>query len=157
MLSNSFARLIISMAVPVTLMTGLAPYAVNAADTGAKPAPTQAQPAAEDREGDPLAIYADAGASAEQLTKIRDLAREWETNARVKSERIHKIMKELQTMSLTTDPDADKAVANQNEINSLMSEMSISKLKLMLKIRTLLSAEQKTKLVELLKARNPSL
>ncbi len=115
--------------------------------------PSQMAPSARP---DPVAIYKEAGASEEQLGKIREMARDFETSARVKAERIRNLMRDMQGLSLEPDPDEKKVLSTQNEINGLTADMSLSRIKLMLKVRLLLSEEQRFRLVQIMKERMPA-
>lgn len=121
------------------------------------PAPlTLAQPPSEPATAtrpDPVSIYREAGAGEEQLNKIRELAKDFESSARVKAERIRNLMHQMQTLSFEPDPDEKKVFATQDEINSLAADMSNARIKLMLKIRGLLSPEQRFRLVQIMRER----
>jgi Spy/CpxP family protein refolding chaperone len=100
---------------------------------------------------DPIALYVEAGASVDQQSKIRTLAHEFETTARVKVERAANLMRKMQAYSLEPMPDERAVLATQAEINSLQSELANARIKLMLQIRSVLSDEQRGRLVQLLK------
>jgi Spy/CpxP family protein refolding chaperone len=102
---------------------------------------------------DPVLIYREAGASDEQEAKIRQYAQEYEKAARVRVERLHNLNKQMTELSYEAELDEKKITALQDEINELQSSISSERIKLMLRIRSLLSSEQKSKLVELMKAR----
>jgi Spy/CpxP family protein refolding chaperone len=104
---------------------------------------------------DPIALYVEAGASADQQSKIRTLAHEFETTARVRVERAANLMRKMQAFSLEPMPDEKAVLATQAEINSLQAELANARIKLMLQIRTVLSDEQRGKLVQLLKEQRP--
>ena len=108
----------------------------------------QAQPSQ-----DPLQIYREAGASDNQQKAIRDLGKEFETTARVKVERANNLLKKMQEYSLQPLPDEKEVLSTQDEINTLQADMANSRIKLMLKIRGLLSPEQRDKLISILKER----
>lgn len=134
-LSNSLLTLL--------AVTVAAPYSVRAeVPTGAPPPP------------DPTAIYAAAGANAEQLQAIRDEAGEFERAAKVRWELMMNLQKQMHELSLNTDPDEKRVLAKQDEISKAMAEMAQEKIKLMLKIRGMLTPQQKQKLVELMRARD---
>jgi Spy/CpxP family protein refolding chaperone len=105
---------------------------------------------------DPTGIYREAGAQPEQLQKIRDLAKDYEQSAMVKAERAKNLLKKMQDLSLQPNPDEKAVLSTQDEINSLQAEMANSRIKIMLKIRTILSEEQRQHLVELMKQRMQS-
>lgn len=104
---------------------------------------------------DPIAVYAEAGASKEQQDKIRTMAKEFEAGAKVKIERATNLMKKMQLFSLEPCPDEKLVLATQEEINALQGQLGISRIKLMLAIRGILNDEQRTKLVQLLKENKP--
>ncbi len=100
---------------------------------------------------DPVLIYREAGASGEQEAKIRQLAQEYEKEARVKVERLHNLNRQIKDLSFEPEIDEKKILAVQDEINESQNFLSTERIKLMLKIRNLLTPEQKTKLLELMK------
>lgn len=102
---------------------------------------------------DPVLIYREAGASDEQEAKIRQFAQEYEKAARVRVERLHNLNKQMTDLSYEPELDEKKITALQDEINELQNSINTERIKLMLKIRSLLSSEQKTRLVELMKTR----
>jgi len=104
---------------------------------------------------DPIAMYAEAGASPEQQSKIRGLAHEFEASAKVKQERAKNLMRKMQQFSLEPMPDEKTVVDTQTEINSILNDMAMARIKLMMQIRNLLTAEQRTKLVQMLKDNKP--
>ncbi|MBX9696424.1 MAG: hypothetical protein K2Z81_28815, partial [Cyanobacteria bacterium] len=53
------------------------------------------------------------------------------------------------------DPKDDEVLGVQNEINKMAGEMAMDRIKLLLDIRKVLSAEQKQKLVDLLTQQGP--
>jgi len=103
---------------------------------------------------DPVAIYQEAGATPAQQDKIRELAREFEKVAKVKNERIKNLQTQMRNLSLEPDPDEPKVLATQQEINTLLTDIANSRIRLMLSIRQILNGEQKTKLVQLIRERN---
>lgn len=100
---------------------------------------------------DPIAVYVEAGATSEQQSKIRKLAKEFETTARVKIERASNLMKKMQQFSMEPMPDEQLVLSTQNEINSLQADMANARIRLMLAIRSVLTEEQRQRLVALLK------
>lgn len=103
---------------------------------------------------DPVAIYQEAGATPQQQEKIRELAREFEKGARVKAERIKNLLNQMQNLSLDAEPNEQKVLTTQEEINTLTADMANTRIKLMLSIRQVLNGDQKAKLVQLMKERN---
>src|SRR6185437_9677136 len=98
-------------------------------------------------------IYREAGATPDQLSKIHEMARDFEQSAMVKAERAKNLLKRMQELTLQPSPDEKAVTGTQDEINSLQAEMANSRIRLMIKIRNMLSDEQREKLVTLLKAR----
>ena len=111
----------------------------------------QGQPPAQGH--DPAAIYVEAGATPDQLTKIRELGQQFEELAKVKWQLMMNLQKQMHELALQTDPDEKAVMAKQEEINKVNGEMGTEKIKMMLKIRTLLNTEQKQKLVQLIQQR----
>lgn len=100
---------------------------------------------------DPMAIYRQAGVSQEQESRIRQLAKDFEDQARVKAKRMMGLIQEMHQLSLETDPDEKAVLAKQDEINGVTGEMAMDRIKLLLTIRKQLTAEQKAKLVGMMK------
>jgi Spy/CpxP family protein refolding chaperone len=61
------------------------------------------------------------------------------------------LIKEIRTLSLQPDLDEKKILAAQSKINELQGAMAIDRLKLNMKVRKLLTPEQRTKLVSIIK------
>jgi Spy/CpxP family protein refolding chaperone len=100
---------------------------------------------------DPVAVYKEAGVNQEQEAKIRQLAQEFDKEARVRYERKKNLSRQLGDLSFVPELDEAKVIALQDEINDLASAMNRDRIKLMLKIRSLLTPEQRIKLCDLLK------
>lgn len=105
---------------------------------------------------DPVLIYREAGAGSEQEAKIRQYAQEYEKAARVRVERLHNLARQIKELSFEPELDETKILQAQDEYNQLQSALNSERLKLMFKIRSLLNPEQKSKLVELMKAKEGS-
>ena len=103
---------------------------------------------------DPVLIYRTAGVNEEQEAKIRILAREYEKEGRVRVERMRNLSKQMTELSFAPELDETKILSLQDEINELQNTLNKDRVKLLLKIRSLLTAEQKSKLVELLKEKD---
>jgi Spy/CpxP family protein refolding chaperone len=131
----------LSISLALSALALLATASVNA-----QPGPPGSAP-------DPISIYREAGATPDQLQKIRDLAKEFEQVATVKGERFKNLTKKMQELSLQPSPDEKVVLGTQDEINALMAEMANSRIKVMLKIRTILSDDQRNKLVDIMKQR----
>lgn len=132
------------LATSIVLLSLLIPVSLAPNMVQAQPQPPQ---------GDPVAIYREAGASPEQQQKIRDMAREFEQSAFVKAERIKNLMKKMQDLSLQPTPDEKVVMGTQDDINAAQADIANSRIKLMIRIRGLLTEEQRTKLVQILKER----
>ncbi|MBX9690469.1 MAG: periplasmic heavy metal sensor [Candidatus Obscuribacterales bacterium] len=100
---------------------------------------------------DPLSIYREAGVSQAQEAKIRELAKEYEKPAKVRLERLRNLSKEMRDLSFEAELDEKKVLALQAEINELQNSLNNERIKLMLEIRALLSAEQKASLVDIMR------
>jgi Spy/CpxP family protein refolding chaperone len=102
------------------------------------------------RPGDPLAIYRAAGIDKNQEAQIRQLAKEFDEANATRLQSMSSCLREMQTLSLKPDPDEQAVLGKQEQVNKLQAEMSIARIKLLLKIRGLLNTEQKQKLVEIM-------
>lgn len=100
---------------------------------------------------DPMAIYRQAGISQEQEMRIRQLAKDFEDQARVKAKRMMGLIQEMHQLSLETDPDEKAVLGKQDEINQVTAEMANDRIKLLLSIRKQLTDAQKQKLVGMMK------
>lgn len=118
-----------------------APRAVQGEGQSGGPAP---------EEKDPVAIYVEAGAGPDQIVKIRELSKDFEELARVRWQLMVNLKKDMQDLALQPDPQEKSVLAKQEEINKVFSEMASERIKLMLKIRNILTTVQKEKLVELM-------
>src|SRR5262249_55082867 len=65
--------------------------------------------------------------------------------------RMINLLKEMHDLSMQPDPDSKAVFSKQDEINKLHDEMATEKISLLLKIRAVLSADQKQKLVALIR------
>jgi Spy/CpxP family protein refolding chaperone len=101
--------------------------------------------------GDPMSIYKAAGISQEQEMRIRQLAKDFEDQARVKAKRVAGLLQEMHELSLQADPEEKSVLGKQDEINQMTSEMATDRIKLLLSIRKTLSPEQKQKLITIMK------
>lgn len=105
-------------------------------------------PGSEINRHDPLAIYREAGIDREQEKKIRVLAKEFEDGQKVRLELMANLLKEMRNLQMEPDPDEKKALAKQDEINKVQAEMGTERVKLVLKIRNVLSFDEKQRLVQ---------
>lgn len=99
---------------------------------------------------DPLSIYREAGVTPVQEAKIREMAKEFDNSNSVKLHRLMNLLQEMKTLSLTPDLDEKTTLAKQDEINKVQAENANDRVRLLVKIRALLNADQKKKLVELM-------
>ncbi|GEM_PF-2271665 len=102
---------------------------------------------------DPVAIYIQAGATADQVQKIRDMSRQFEDMGRVRWQTLMNLQQKMRGLSLQPDPDEKTVLSTQDEINKVMAEMSTERIKLMLQIRGILTPDQKERLVAIMKER----
>jgi Spy/CpxP family protein refolding chaperone len=100
---------------------------------------------------DPLSIYVQAGIDPSQHAQITELGTQLEQTNIGRSHEILDLIKNLRQLSLQPDLDEKKILSTQNRINDLQAAMSIDRLKLNMKIRRLLTPDQRTKLVSLIK------
>ncbi len=101
---------------------------------------------------DPMAIYQAAGASQDQMAKIRSLADSFNGPQQARAEKIRGLLREMNQLSMQPDPDKATVLAKQNEINNVTAEMANERTKLMLEIRGVLNSEQKQKLVQIMQS-----
>ncbi len=99
---------------------------------------------------DPLGIYREAGITPVQEAKIRQMAKDFDNANSVKMHRLMNLLQAMRTYSLTPDLDEKIALAKQDEINKLQADNANDRVRLLVKIRSLLTAEQKKKLVQLM-------
>jgi len=102
---------------------------------------------------DPVAVYKEAGITAEQESTIRKLAQEYDQESAVRLQSLAQMLTELKDMAYKPVLDENAMLAKQGEINKLQSEMAIQRIKLVIKIRSLLSPAQNEKLVAALQNR----
>jgi len=99
---------------------------------------------------DPIAIYKEVGVTEEQENKIRQLSKQFEDAARVRDERIRNLMGEIFGHSLEPAPDEATVLAKQDELNKVQAEQATERVKMLLSIRNVLTAEQKQRLVSIM-------
>lgn len=104
---------------------------------------------AQDQE--PFAIYVKAGIDPSQHAQITELASQMEQTNIGRSHEIMNLIKEIRTLSLQPDLDEKKILAAQTKINELQGAMALERLKLNMKVRKLLTPEQRIKLVSIIK------
>ncbi|MDZ4836003.1 MAG: hypothetical protein SGJ27_19675 [Candidatus Melainabacteria bacterium] len=99
---------------------------------------------------DPLALYKMAGINTDQEEQIRSLAKEFENTQRVRVKSLVALYQQLKQIQLQPDPPEDQAIAKQEEINKLTGEMSTDRIKLLLKVRKVLTPDQRKKLIAIM-------
>lgn len=105
-------------------------------------------PGSEINRHDPLAVYREAGIDKEQEKKIRQLAKEFEDGQRVRLALMANLLKDMRNLQMQPDPNEKVALAKQDEINKVQSEMGTERVKLVLKIRSVLTFDEKQRLIE---------
>lgn len=99
---------------------------------------------------DPLALYKMAGINTEQEETIKTLAKDFESTQRVRVKTLVALYQQLKQIQLQPDPPEDQAIAKQEEINKLTGEMSTDRIRLLLKVRKVLTPEQRKKLIAIM-------
>jgi hypothetical protein len=102
------------------------------------------------RPSDPLAIYREAGINKDQENQIRQMAKEFDTANLARLQSVSSLMHEMQAMSLKSEPDEQAVLDKQDQISKAQAEMSTARIKLLLKIRSVLTKEQKQRLIDLM-------
>lgn len=136
--SSCFKKTFAISLVALSLLVGLAPY------------PVLAQGA------DPLSLYVKAGIDASQHAQIMDMASQMEQANIGRANEILDLIKTIRALTLQPDLDEKKILATQNKINELHNAMEIERLKLNMKVRKILTPEQRMKLVSILKEERSS-
>lgn len=103
---------------------------------------------------DPVAVYVEAGINKEQEGKIRQMAKDFEDMQGVRLKLMATLLKDMRALQLEADPDEKKVLSKQDDINKVHSEMATDRVKLMLKIRGLMTPEQRQRLVQLIQERD---
>ncbi|MDR3615699.1 MAG: hypothetical protein P4L53_19225 [Candidatus Obscuribacterales bacterium] len=122
---------------------------LSPAKTGAE-SDTKAHAAA----SDPAAIYIQAGASAEQADKIRELRKNLEKQNASKATELFALFKEMHGFTTQAELDETKILAVQEKINALQSEMGTEKTRTLISIRKILTSKQRENLVEIIRKRS---
>lgn len=112
--------------------------------------PNPNSPGSEMVRHDPLAIYKKAGIDADQEKKIRQFAKDFEDGQRVRLKLIANLLREMRALQMTPDPDEKKVISTQDSINKAQDEMAMERIKLVLKIRGVMSFDQKQRLVQMM-------
>lgn len=104
-------------------------------------------------DNDPVAIYKEAGINPQQESAIRALAEQYDRSSTSELQSLAQMLEELRSMAYQKTLNEPAMLSKQEEINKLQSRMSLEKIKLVIKIRGMLSPEQNEKLVNLLQNR----
>lgn len=102
-------------------------------------------------QADPIYIYKLAGIDSEQEGEIRKLVKDFESAQRVRIKVLINLVKDMRGLQLQPSPVEDEVLDKQDEINKVTSNTATERVKLMLKIRSILTPQQKQKLVGLIK------
>jgi Spy/CpxP family protein refolding chaperone len=111
------------------------------------------QAATDDGASDPIAIYTEAGANQAQLENIKLLAQGLQSVNTERAKEIMALIRDIRNLSLQPDLDGKKLLADQNRVNSLQAAMASERIKVLIKIRQLLTPPQREKLVTLMRAK----
>ena len=103
---------------------------------------------------DQLAIYKESGISGEQENRIKSLVKGFEDKAKVQSKLLTNLWEEMRQLSLHAELNETAIIEKQVEINKVQSDIGLERIKLLIKIRNVLSHEQKERLVRLTTKRN---
>jgi Spy/CpxP family protein refolding chaperone len=102
---------------------------------------------------DPVAIYKQAGINADQESSIRKMAQDYDQENSVKLQSLAQMLQDLRDMAYQKNLNEPGMLAKQEEINKLQSDMALQRIKLVIKIRALLTPAQNEKLVAALQSR----
>ena len=138
----SFTKQLSTLA-SLILVTFCAPHTVLAQPSGESGGPPP-------RARDPLSIYREAGINSDQENQIKELAKQFEEANATRLQSVMTQLQEMKELSLKPDPDEQAVIAKQEQISKLQAEMGMERIKLLLKIRHVLNAQQKQKLVEIM-------
>lgn len=101
---------------------------------------------------DRLGMFRAAGINKEQEAQLMSLTKEYENALLPKTRDLITAMREMHSLSLQPDPDPKVVLAKQDDINKINGELSLDRVKFAMKMRAILTPEQKQKYVELMKA-----
>lgn len=130
-----------AMAAFLTIVSQTSAIAQGGEAAGGQPDP---------RMQDPLALYKMAGINAEQEEQIRKLAKEFEDTQRVRAKSLIALLKSLKLLQLQPDPPEAQVISTQEEVNKVTGEMATERMRLLLKVRKVLTPDQRKKLVGML-------
>jgi hypothetical protein len=131
---------------------GLSP-ARTGADSETKSA-TAPSPNGSTAPSDPVAIYIQAGASAEQVDKIREIRKSFNKLSSSKATEIFGLYKEMRNLTTQAELDDAKILSVQEQINTLQANMAIEKTRTLIAIRKLLTPKQRENLVAIIRKRS---
>lgn len=97
-----------------------------------------------------MAVYQAVGASQDQLSTIKGHVENFNNAQKTRGQTLWNLMRDMHQLSLQPLPDETAVMGKQNEINQAGAEMANEKMRLMLKIRNVLTPDQRQKLVQLM-------
>lgn len=100
--------------------------------------------------GDPLALYKQAGINQTQEKQITDLVMGFEQLMLINGKVMSTLMQDMKALSQQAEINEQAAVSKQAEINKLNGDMAIERIRLVSKIRKVLTPEQRQKLIKLM-------
>jgi Spy/CpxP family protein refolding chaperone len=133
---------LLSLAAGLIVMTPNMVIAQDASGAPSTPGATQGR--------DPLAVYQAVGASPDQMTTIKGHVDTFNNGQSQRGKALWSLMRDMHQLSLQPSPDENAVLSKQNEINQTGAAMATEKMKLMLKIRSVLTPDQRAKLVQLM-------
>lgn len=139
---------LLSLVVLLTFACQFVTASVNAQQTQGNSNTTPA--AGKNAVSDPLAIYKQTGINSKQEESITALIQSFEELMLNKGKIMMDLMREMRALSLNADLDEQAAIAKQEQINQLNAQMAVERVRLLAKIRGILTPEQRKKLVTLL-------
>lgn len=98
---------------------------------------------------DPLASYRAVGIDKEQESKLLGIAKEFESEMMAKTNHLIALMKDMHALSLQPDPEQNTVLAKQDEINKVNGDIAIARVKLVMRMRGVLTPEQRKKFIQL--------
>ena len=102
------------------------------------------------QQGDPIALYKQAGIDEKQQQQILALANAYEGAEDKKAHEVIGYIKQLRALSLNPDLDEKAILQTQSNISKLEAEMAMDKMRLLIDIRRVLNHDQRKRLVELI-------
>lgn len=100
--------------------------------------------------GDPLALYKQAGINQTQEKQITDLVMGFEQLMLINGKVMSTLMQDMKALSQQAEINEQAAVSKQAEINKLNGDMAIERIRLVSKIRKVLTPDQRQKLIKLM-------